>query len=194
MILTIGRQFGAGGREIGKAISEKLGIAYYDKELLTEEAKISGLCKEYLEKWEEKNTGSLLYSFVMGTRKISGQPSLEEIVRKAQCEAVESVADMGDCVIIGRCADYILRQRKDILRIFLSADEVVRINRISRREKISLEEAASKMKKMDKVKAAYYSMQTGQQWGNSINYDLCLYVSSFSQEYVLDTILRGISR
>ena len=111
-IITIGRQFGAGGREMGKRLAETLGIPYYDKELLAEAAKISGLSSDYLERRDKCSTSSLLYSFVMGTRTLTGQPSLEELAWKAQRDAVEAVARQGGCVIVGRCADVILRDNR----------------------------------------------------------------------------------
>ena len=187
-IITIGRQFGAGGREMGKRLAETLGIPYYDKELLAEAAKISGLSSDYLERRDECSTSSLLYSFVMGTRTLTGQPSLEELAWKAQRDAVEAVARQGGCVIVGRCADVILRDNPHLLRVFLSADESQRVERVSRRDNLSLQNAQAKIHRMERTRAAYYHAMTDQTWGLAANYDLCLSISRLGTEKAFQLI------
>ena len=161
-IITIGRQFGSGGREIGKRLAKKLDIPYYDKELLAKAAKDSGLCTDYLEERDERSTNSLLYSFVMGTRNLTGQPSLEELVWKAQRDAVESAARQGGCVIVGRCADVILKAYPNLLRVFLLADEDQRIAHVSQRDGITPQEAAAKIRWVERSRAAHYHSVTDQ--------------------------------
>lgn len=188
-IITVGRQFGAGGREIGKKLAETLGIPYYDKELLAEAAHISGLCKEYLEQKDENSTNSLMYSLVMGTQTLTGYPSLEELTQKAYRDAVESVSGQGGCVIVGRSADYILKGNPRLLRVFLSASEDFRIQRVCKRDNLSPKEAAVKLHRMDRTRSAYYHTMTGQKWGNAENYDLCVHVSRFGTPKTLQMIL-----
>lgn len=188
-IITIGRQFGAGGREIAKRLSETLGIPYYDKELLAEAASISGLCQQYLEKSDETSTNSLLYSLVMGRRNLTGQPTLEEMTWNANREAVQQVASRGGCVIVGRCADVILKGNPHMLRVFLTADEAWRIARVSRRDRISHEEAKQKIRRMEKSRSAYYHNMSDQVWGKAENYDLCMNVSKLGTETVIQMIL-----
>lgn len=189
IILTIGRQFGSGGREIGKQLASKLEISYYDKELLGEAARLSGLCKDYLEERDEFSTNSLLYSFIMGTRTLTGQPSLEELAWKAQRDAVESTAKQGSCVIVGRCADVILKDSPHLLRVFLSAPEEQRIAHVSQRDNLTSQEAAAKIRRMERSRAAYYQAFTGQKWGQADNYDICLNVSPFGVEQTVQLIL-----
>lgn len=188
-IITIGRQFGSGGREIGKRLAEKLEIPYYDKELLAEAAKISGLCRDFLEERDECTPNSLLYAFVMGTRTLTGQPSLEELTWKAQRDAVEEAARQGACVIVGRCADVILKDEPHLLRVFLVADEDRRIDHVSRRDALTPQEAAEKIRRMERSRAAYYRTITDQTWGSAENYDLCLNVSRLGTERVVQMIV-----
>lgn len=193
VIITIGRQFGAGGREIGKELAAKLNIPYYDKEILRKAAKISGLSEAYLENEDEKVTKSFLYSLVMGTRTLTGQPSLEELTREAEREAVLSVADEGSCIIVGRCADYILSGCEGLLRIFIMAEEKQRVERVSKRDNLDIREADLKIKKMDKRRAAYYNMYTDHNWGNAGNYDLCINMSRIEKEKVIEMIVMNLN-
>lgn len=188
-VITIGRQFGAGGRELGKRLAKELKIPYYDKELLSEAAKLSGLSELYLDQEDERVTNSLLYSLVMGTRTLTGQPSLEELVWDAQRKAILSVAEKGSCIIVGRCADYVLRGRVGLLRLFVMDDMEQRICHVSQRDGITPEQAKQKIRKMEKMRAAYYNSRTDSRWGAAENYDLCLNISRIGKDRVLAIIL-----
>ena len=123
--ITIGRQYGSGGREIGRKVAQALGIDYYDKEILAVAAKESGLSHQFLQNYDEKPTNSFLYSLVMGQQNMLNSvhgSTVEQLASKAQRDAVLSVAEKGSCVIVGRCADYILRDRKDVLNAGPRAD------------------------------------------------------------------------
>lgn len=175
--VTIGRQFGSGGREIGKKVAEALGIPYYDKELLVVAAKESGLSHQFLTEYDEKPNNSFLYSLVMGQSSLVGGhqgPTVEQMAAKAQREAVLAVAQKGSCVIVGRCADYILRDQPGLVRVFISADHDARIARICKRDGVTEKEAEDKIKKMDKARAAHYSFQTDKKWADVESYDLCI--------------------
>lgn len=191
-IITIGRQFGAGGRELGKRLSQELQIPYYDKELLSEAAKLSGLSEMYLDQEDERVTNSLLYSLVMGTRTLTGQPTLEELVWDAHRKAILSVADKGSCIIVGRCADYVLRERTDLLRLFIMDDMDQRIRHVSQRDQISPAQAEQKIRKMEKMRAAYYNSHSDKKWGAAESYDLCLNLSHVGKEWALAIILDQI--
>ncbi|CDC69344.1 MULTISPECIES: AAA family ATPase [environmental samples] len=188
-IITIGRQFGAGGRELGKRLSKELQIPYYDKELLSEAAKLSGLSEKFLNQEDERVTNSLLYSLVMGTCTLTGQPSLEELGWDAQRKAILSVADKGGCIIVGRCADYVLRDRPNLLRLFVMDDMDRRIRHVSQRDQITPAQAEQKIRKMEKMRAAYYNSRTDSRWGAAENYDLCLNISRIGRERALHIIL-----
>lgn len=197
LIVTIGRQFGSGGREIGKKIAQKLNIPYYDKELLAVAAKKSGLALDFLQDMDEKHPRSLLYSLCLGRpNPILGNCniSVEHMAAKAQREAVLHIASQGSCVIVGRSADYILRNESRLFRIFISADMDFRIQRVAKRDGISIEEARERIKSMDKARSAYYNFNTEQRWGTASNYDLCLNISQWGVDDSVELIFHAIQK
>lgn len=191
--ITIGRQFGSGGREIGKKVADALGIDYYDKELLAIAAKESGLSQQFLQSYDEKPTNSFLYSLVMGQQNmlgsVQGGATVEQLATKAQRDAVRAVAAKGSCVIVGRCADYILRDEPGLLRVFISSDHDWRIDHVVKRDGVTEKEAEEKLKKMDKARASYYSFHTDRKWGAAENYDLCINSAKLGTDGAVETIL-----
>ena len=191
--ITIGRQFGSGGRETGKKVAQALGIPYYDKELLAVAAKESGLSHQFLQDYDEKPTSSFLYSLVMGQSALMGGPqgmTVDQMAIKAQREAVLSVAEKGSCVIVGRCADYILRDKPGLVRVFISADYESRIQRICHRDGVTEKEAQDNIRKLDKARASYYSFHTDRKWGAAENYDLCINSSRKGIDAAAELILQ----
>lgn len=191
VVITIGRQFGAGGRELGKRLAEAMGIAYYDKELLAMEAKNSGLSEEFLQQRDEKQVHSLLFSLVMGTRNLTGKPTLEEMVDSAQREAILSAAEQGSCVIVGRYADAVLPPERTF-RVFVAAEEEQRVQRICVRDGIGRQEAKAKMSRIDRSRAYYYEYHTQKKWGYAQNYDLCINLSKISMDQAVQMILQQV--
>ena len=189
-IITISRQFGAGGRELGKKLAGQLNVPYYDKELLSKAAKDSGLTQELIEHYDEKHKSSLLYNLAMAPHLMldSLGTSWEDMAVKATKEAILSAAE-NSCVIVGRNADFILRNETGLFRIFITANEEQRIARIVARDKVSAEEAEKKMYRMDKARAANYNYYTNQNWGQAGNYDLCLNLSKISLEKAIRLIM-----
>lgn len=179
-IITIGREFGSGGRELGRRLAEELGIGYYDKEILTEIAKNTSMSEKYIQTVVEGKTSGLFpitigQSFAYGNDYHIRQ--MQEIYQ-AQTEIIRSLAEKSDCVIIGRCADYILRERKPT-RIFVYAGIDSRVQRcMARRTEAETELTEKEMKKkilaIDKDRARYYSDFTGQKWGDKQFYDFCI--------------------
>ncbi len=198
IIITVGRQFGSGGREVGKKIAERLGITYYDKELLAIAAKESGLSAQFLENYDEKPTNSLLYSIVMGQSHMflngNGQVSVEQLAAKAQRDAIVSVASRESCVIVGRCADYILRDWDEMVTIFVTANYADRVERICKRDGMSPERAEEKMYRMDKARKSYYAYHAEGDWGEASNYDICVNVSKYGIDKAVETILKFVER
>lgn len=193
--ITIGRQFGSGGREIGKKVAQALGIPYYDKELLAVAAKESGLSHQFLQAYDERPTNSFFYSLVMGQQNLlvgAQNVTVEQLAAKAQREAVQSVADKGSCVIVGRCADYILRDRNGLFRVFICADGEKRIERVCRRDGLNEKEAEEKLRRMDKTRATYYGFHTDRKWGAAETYDLCINSSRKGTDAAADLILSFI--
>lgn len=180
MVVTIARQFGSGGREIGKKLAEKLNIGFYDKELIFLAAKQSGINPEVLEKYDEKATNSLLYSLSVGASAFGAgllgvpQVTLNEKIFSAQSDIIKKAAET-PCVIVGRCADYVLRERNDCIRVFIYADFDFRVERACREHpEIPKDKAVSVIRKTDKTRENYYNYYSSLKWGNPENYDLCV--------------------
>ena len=180
MIITIGRQYGSGGYEIGKKLATDLGVELYDKEMLKRAAKESGLCEELFETHDEKPTNSFLYSLVMDTYSLgysSGTYADMPINHKvflAQFDTIKKIADEGPCVMVGRCADYALEDYPNVINVFIYADLDKRIRRIARKLDVTDAKAKDIITKTDKKRASYYNYYTNKDWGNAKGYDLCL--------------------
>lgn len=180
LIITIGRECGSGGRNIGKKLAEELGIKCYDKELLDQAAKQSGLCRELFETHDEKPTSSFLYSLVMDTYA-AGYPGtsfmdmpLNHKIFLAQFDTIKQIAEQESCVIIGRCADYALAEFPNVVSVFITADDDVKIRTLMDRHQISEAKAKDVMIKTDKKRASYYNYYSSKRWGDSKSYDLCI--------------------
>ena len=177
-VITIGRQFGSGGKEVGIRVAKELGIPFYDKELLQEAAKKSGLCEKIFENFDERPK-SLLYSSAMDSYMFalpgSGVgDSLEQQVYLATFNAIRQIAAQGPCVIIGRCADYALENDPNHLSLFISAPMDVRVARVAERQGLSQEKARQLIQKTDKRRASYYEYYSGKKWGAVDSYDFCI--------------------
>lgn len=196
-VYTIGREFGSGGRQIGKALADRLGIKFYDKELLQHAAKDSGFCQEIFEHHDEKPTNSFLYSLVMDTYSAGSYSSapfldmpLNHKVFLAQFESIKKIADQESCVIVGRCADYALADNPDCINIFVHAENEDRIKWISKRLNITESKAKDMIQKKDKQRASYYNYYTSKKWGDSRSYDLTLNTSKLSMDDCVELIIK----
>ena len=180
IILAIGRQFGSGGREIGQKLAKAFGIGYYDKELITEAAKESGLCEDIFERADERANHALSYAFTMGYSSFIGMftPANDilsnDTLFKIQSDTIRNIADKGSCVLVGRCADYILRDDPACLSVFISNTIETRIQKIVERMGVTVEQAKELMTKNDKSRAAYYNYYTNKTWGMASSYNLCV--------------------
>lgn len=177
-VITLSRQFGSGGAEIGKKLADKLDIPFYDKHIIEQAAAKSGIAKEHFEKADEKRTNSFLFSLVSAHYGGTATPlQLNDIITddKLFIYTAESVKEMAKhpCLIVGRCADDILRD-EDILRIYIYADMEVRIERICELYDLGEKAAATLIKKTDKKRASYYNFYTSRTWGEAVNYDICI--------------------
>lgn len=180
-IITIGREYGSGGHEIGMKLAEKLGIKCYDRELLEIASRESGLCKEIFEHHDEKPTNSFLYSLVMDTYSLgySGGTSYVDMpinhkVFLAQFDTIKKLAQEGSCVIIGRCADYALEDNPNAVSVFIKASMEARTERIMRLHGLTESKASDLIYKNDKRRASYYNYYSNKKWGEAKSYDLCL--------------------
>ena len=172
-IITISREFGSGGRFIGEEVAKKLGIAYYDKNIINEIAEKSGLSPEYIQENAELSPKKGLFSYAFAGRDITGK-SVEDMVYEAQRNVILELADKEPCVIIGRNADYILKDRDDVLNVFIHGDASEKIQRITRLYNVEEQKAVKMMADTDKRRMANYNFYTDQKWGKASNYTLCL--------------------
>lgn len=178
-IITIGREFGSGGRELGRRLAEELGIEYYDREILAQIAKRTSLAEEYIQNVVERQPHSLLPITIGRSFAYVEDYAFKQAqaVYQAQSKIIRELAEKSDCVIIGRCADYILRDQTP-LRIFVYADLESRIarcmDRRSEEENLTEKEIKKQIQAIDKNRARYYEFYTGTKWGDKLNYDLCI--------------------
>lgn len=200
-IITVGRQFGSNGREIGRLIAEKLGIPFYDKEILYETSKNSGLSEEILHALDEKPAKSFLYSIVMDPYSIGSYNShgytnnLNQQAFEAIYDTLKKIADQGPCVIVGRCADYALRHNERLAKLFIYAPIEERVKTVMERFDLSENKARTQISKEDKARASYYNYYTSKKWGSVNSYDLCVNSSLMSTDKCADYIiefLKGI--
>ena len=172
-IITISREFGSGGRFIGEEVAKKLGIAYYDKNIIGQIAEKSGLSPEYIQENAELSPKKGLFAYAFAGRDITGK-SVEDMVYEAQRKVILELADKESCVIIGRNADYILKDRDDVLNVFIHGDTPEKIQRITRLYNVEEQKAVKMMADTDKRRMANYNFYTDQKWGKASNYTLCL--------------------
>ena len=195
-IITIGRQYGSAGREIGYKVAEDLGIKLYDKEMLDRAAKESGLCQELFETHDEKPTNSFLYSLVMDTYSLgysSGgytEMPINHKVFLAQFDAIKKIADEGPCILVGRCADYALEDYPNVLSVFIHADLSARIRRIARIYDLTDAKAKDIIIKTDKKRSSYYNYYSNKKWGAADNYHVSLDSSLLGIEGTAEAIKR----
>ena len=195
LVVTIGRQCGSGGKRIGEAVAERLGIKCYDKELLTLAAKNSGLCEELFETHDEKPTSSFLYSLVMDTYSMGYSNSayldmpLNHKVFLAQFDSIKKLADEESCVIVGRCADYALAEYPNVSSVFITGNDADRIEYLTQLYKVEPTKAKDIMVKTDKKRASYYNYYSSKKWGDSRSYDLCINSSSVGIDGAVEMIL-----
>ncbi len=195
-IYTIGREFGSMGQAVGEKLAERLGIKFYDKELLQHAAKDSGFCEEIFENHDEKPTNSFLYSLVMDTYSAGNYSTapfldmpLNHKVFLAQFDTIKKLAEEEACVIVGRCADYALSNNPDVINIFVHAELADRIKLISKRMDITENKAKDLILKNDKQRASYYNYYTCKKWGDARSYDLTLNTSKITVDDCVDMII-----
>ncbi len=194
-IITIGRQFGSGGREIGEKLAERLGIKCYDKELLSLAAKESGICEEMIAYHDEAPTNSFLYNLVMDTYSfgyngagVSDMP-ISHKVFLAQFDTIKKLADEEPCVIVGRCADYALSEYKNCLSVFIHAKEEAKIERITKKYDVTPQKAKEMMTKKDKQRQSYYNYYSSNKWGRSDTYNLSIDSSILGIDGTVDLLI-----
>ena len=180
MIITIARECGCSGDEIGEALSEKYGIAFYNKKILIDSAKDRGIYNRYPDFFAENPANSLLRSITMDGNL--------DIARQTPIKALNEAIQVHDCVIIGRCANYAFRERKDLLRVFLCGDKKQRVAKTAAKYNISTEKATEIVEQTDERRKDFQSYYTGEDWGYAGNYDICLNESVLGTDKTIEVI------
>ncbi|MDE6606922.1 MAG: cytidylate kinase-like family protein [Lachnospiraceae bacterium] len=197
-IITIGRQFGSAGREIGEKVAEYFNIPCYDKELLTRAAKESGFCEEMIQNHDERPTNSFLYNLVMDTYSFGYNASsfvdmpISHKVFLAQFDTIKKMASEGPCIIVGRCADYALSEFKNSIHLFIYGDEKSKIRRIMEKYELSEAKARDMIIKKDKQRQSYYNYYSSKKWGRADSYDLCINSSVLGVDGTVKLIIQYI--
>lgn len=173
MIITIGRQHGSGGHDIARALAKELAIRCYDKEIVDEAANRSSLCREVVDSFDEKRVAAFVahepHFFSLGDGF-----ALNMQAASAQFDAIRSLAEEGDAIFVGRCADYVLRGREDLLRVFIMGGLPKRVETVMARYSLTEEQAKKIIREVDKDRSSFYRYYTDQLWGEAVNYDLCI--------------------
>ena len=197
-IITIGRQFGSGGREVAKKLAEVMNVSFYDKELLAEASKDSGICQEVMETYDEKQ-GKRGFFSLMGNIQGRMDPAgmylempLNHRIFLAQFDTIRRIADEGPCVIVGRCADYVLRDHENVLNVFIKASIDERVKRISRLYDLDPMKAEETIRKADKQRATYYNYYATGTWGDVSNYHLTLDTGVLGVDGAVELIRRAV--
>ncbi|MDR1403829.1 MAG: cytidylate kinase-like family protein [Tannerellaceae bacterium] len=198
-ILTIGRQFGSGGRIIGKKLADTLGISFYDNELITLAAKESGLCPEVFERADEKASSGLAHACNAGLSYVSLYAPYADILSneglfKIQSDAIRKLSLRESCVIVGRCADYILRDDPRCISLFIHDKMANRVRRVASRQQLAAEQARELIARTDKSRAAYYDYFTNKTWGLAASYNFSIDVSVLGIDPTVDFIKNMLER
>lgn len=198
-VITISRQYGSGGREIGSKLAAKLGVPFYDNEIITRAAKESGFAEAAFENAENKATNSLLYSIAMGMNSYGNQElgfshlSLDDRIYLAQSDVIRKVASEGPCVIVGRCADYVLKDMDNVINVFVWADVDFRIKRAIEVDQLSANKARENLMKIDKRRANYYNYHASEKWGRAENYHLSIKSSAIGIDNCVECIIEFVN-
>lgn len=192
-VIVIGRQYGSGGHEIGKLLADRLGFSFYDNEIIQMTAGSTGYTPQFIKEREENMTNSFLYDLVSQMYIYSDtQEAPRDTIFESEANVIRKVAAQGNCVILGRCADYILRDNPDCLKVFLHAPVEFRTERIMKTEQLSREDAFQKIRRMDRRRSDNYHYYTRRIWGHSGNYDLTI-DTSLGAEAIQEIILQTLS-
>jgi len=197
-IITIGRQFGSAGREIGQKVAAYFDIPCYDKELLSRAAKESGYCEEMIETHDERPTNSFLYNLVMDTYSFGYNASsfmdmpISHKIFLAQFDTIKKMASEGPCVMVGRCADYALSDYDNCINLFIYGNEDKKVKRIMEKYNLTESKAKDMIIKKDKQRQSYYNYYSSKKWGRADSYDLCINSSLLGIEGTVKLIIQAI--
>lgn len=195
-IITMERQYGSGGNEIGRRVAKKLGIALYDHNILTQAAERLEIPPIYISDLEETAPGSIIFNLsktaLGGKNKKDSNLSMAEKLFREEKKIIEEIVEKEDCVIVGRCASYILRERQDCLKVFVHADKAYRLQRAVEEEKVKPGEAEEVLRKTDKRRSDFYNTHTGRTWGDMQYFDICLNSKALGLDRCVDILAEAM--
>jgi cytidylate kinase len=191
-IIVISREYGSGGSEIGMLLAQQLGIPYYDKNFVDTAVKNSGLSTDFLEEEEQKFISSLLFNLATGGYRHSGDKAMADQVYIAESNAIKEVAQQGSCVIVGRCADHILKDDYDVFSVFVNADLAWRVKRAVENCGVAPRRAEQTVRDKDRSRARHYEYYTDKDWGDNNNYHLCINSGRFGIEKSVELIKKAL--
>lgn len=192
IVITLGRQYGSGGRLVGVKLAEMLGIGFYDRKLIDEAARSSGLNADFFAKEDEKAPTGLMHALSFGLGFGSGFS--QETLFKIQSDTIREIAGRESCIIVGRCADYVLREMDRCVNLFIHCPDGKRIERVAERNGLSEKEAADRIARIDKTRAAYYNFYTDKIWGASRSYHLSIDSSVYGTDGTAEFIRRFVTK
>lgn len=200
MVITVGRQIGSGGHDIAKKLAADLGCKFFDMEILALAAEESGFDRKFFEKHDEKRgffrsifSGSVLTGAMVNYGNTYNNRFSQDGLFQFQSEAIQKAASEGNCVFVGRCADYVLREQADVVNVFITADYDVRVERVMKRKGITRNEAVKLIREKEESRASFYNFYTGKKWGDSTSYDLCVNSSRLGDEKTVEFIKNFIA-
>ena len=199
-VVTIGREFGSGGREIGEALAEKLGFTFYSERLAVKASEATGIDEEFFRKVDEKQKKSFWYMFAMSNlisddldTALGLLPTNEKLFIE-QAKVIEDLAEKENCVIVGRCSNYILKENPNTLHVFIYADMYSKIRRIMEKQNMKETQAKKHILKIEKERKTYYNYYTENHWGDKADYDICLDSSSLKKDEIVDILYSIIQK
>ncbi len=199
VVITIAREYGSGGRKIGQKLAGDLNVPFYDKELVAIAAQESGISKELFAKANEKASSSLLYALVMGSYTfgnhvaLSSEMPINDKLFSIQSDIIQKKVKEGPCILVGRCADYLLRENKNVLKVFIKASREARMAHVVEEHGVNPQNASEYLKRKDRQRSNYYYFYTKQKWGDPKNYDLIIDSAKFGIEKSAELILFACS-
>ncbi|MBQ6818248.1 MAG: cytidylate kinase-like family protein [Clostridia bacterium] len=192
-VICISREFGSGGRVIGQAVAEGLGIPFYDRSIIDRAAEATGLSAEFIEQEEQRFNNSMLFNLSMGGHTVTASGvAFSNRVFEAESEIIRELAEKGSCVIVGRCADYVLREHPDLFSVFICADIDYRIKRAVSEYGLPADRAEKAVRNKDKQRARHYHFYSDRNWGAKEHYDMILSSSSLGMELCADLIAQAV--
>lgn len=189
LIITLSREFGSGGHNIGELLAKELNVPFYDKKIIDKAAEKTGLTAEFIAEHEQRYTSSLMFNLAMGNYSRTGELPLHDKIDIVESDIIREYASEGSCVIVGRCADYVLENDFDCLNVFIYADDVTKIENIVKKHNLDPKKAEKTVKEINRSRSKHYNYFSGKIWGDRRNYDLMINSATFTPEECVKMII-----